>query len=229
MESKLSIVGTPIGNLEDMTYRAVRTLKEADLILCEDTRVTKKLLGHYEIDTPVRRCDAHIEAQCATYTVEFLKEGRHVAYVSDAGTPGVSDPGALVVARVRTELPEVTIEVVPGASSVTAALSLSGLQESLWTFLGFAPHKKGRQTFFKMLSERDETVVFFESPHRIEKTLEALTSTLDPKRMVLVCRELTKVHEEVVSGSSAEVARYFKEHADHVRGEFVVVVAPPLE
>jgi 16S rRNA (cytidine1402-2'-O)-methyltransferase len=219
----LSIVATPIGNLEDITLRAVRTLKEADVILCEDTRVTGKLLKRLEIDTPMKRCDAEKEMACAKEVEELLAEDKHVAFVSDAGTPGISDPGARLVAHVREYVPEVKIETIPGPSSLAAALSVVGVDAREFTFLGFVPHKKGRQTFFNTLSQYEHPVVFFESPHRIMKTLEALENTAI-NRNIVVARELTKIHEEVVSGSAKEVFKYFTAHADHQRGEFVIIV-----
>jgi 16S rRNA (cytidine1402-2'-O)-methyltransferase len=231
--SKLSIVATPIGNLEDITLRALRTLKEADTVLCEDTRVTKKLLSHFDIKTTVKRCDAEKEMECARFVETLLESGKHVAYVSDAGTPGVSDPGARLVAYTREHVPEATIEAVPGASSLTAALSISGVQADAFTYLGFVPHKKGRQTFFEGLASYEHPVVFFESPHRILKTLASLAEQLGEaqhhnsaiNRTIVVLRELTKMHEEVVSGTPREVLEYFEAHSERVRGEFVVVVS----
>lgn len=222
----LSIVATPIGNLEDITFRALRVLKDADVVLCEDTRVTRKLLKHYEIETRLMRCDAHKEAQCAKAVIDLLKEGKRVAYVTDAGTPSVSDPGAVLVREVRRELPEATIETIPGASALTAALAIAGVSDTSFTFYGFVPHKKGRKTFFEMVRDTDITAVFYESPHRIEKTLAALAEVLPENRDVTVCRELTKLHEEVVAGNAAELVEYFVTHREKVRGEFVVVVSP---
>lgn len=222
----LSIVATPIGNLEDITLRALRVLKEADVVLCEDTRVTGKLLKHYEIETQLKRCDAHKEARCAQDVVELLKEGTRVAYVSDAGTPSVSDPGAILVREVRRALPDASIETIPGASALTAAIAIAGVTHTAFTFYGFVPHKKGRKTFFETVRDADIVAVFYESPHRIEKTFAALAETLSGEREVTVCRELTKLHEEVVSGSAQELVEYFVTHREKVRGEFVVIVSP---
>ena len=152
----LSIVATPIGNLEDITLRALRVLKEADVVFAEDTREAKKLLNHYEIATPCMRCDANKEAVCAEAVVERLKEGQKVAYVTDAGTPGISDPGSYLVRIVRETLPEAIIEAIPGASSLTAALSIAGITEHSFRFLGFLPHKKGRQTAFTEIAEAED-------------------------------------------------------------------------
>lgn len=239
---KLSIVATPIGNLEDITLRALRVLKEVDYILCEDTRVTGKLLSHYEIKQTMRRYDAHASVGTHEAILRDLKEGKHIALVSDAGTPGVSDPGVFLVAKVRAEAPEVVIDAIAGASAVTAAFSIAGLTGNQFTFLGFIPHKKGRETFFKSLADYDHPVMFYESVHRIMKTLESLqqhfpspaeavegestseeNSTVN--RTITVGRELTKMHEQVVQGSPEMVLQYFTDHPDRVRGEFVVVVS----
>ncbi len=225
MEGKLSIVATPIGNLEDITLRALRVLKEADYILCEDTRVTGKLLKHYEVVTPMKRYDAHATEGMHRGVCKDLEEGKQIALVSDAGTPGVSDPGVFLVDLVRKELPATVIEAIPGASAVTAAFSIAGISGNSFVFLGFVPQKKGRETFFKNLSSYEMPVMFYESTHRIMKTLEALPKYLTEDSMVVVARELTKMHEEVVRGTGEEVLTYFTEHPDHVRGEFVVSIA----
>lgn len=221
---KLSIVGTPIGNLEDITLRALRVLKEADVIFCEDTRVTKKLLTHYEIDTKCLRCDANREAVCANAVVERLEKGERVAYVTDAGTPGISDPGAFLVRTVRNALPETTIEAIPGASSLTAALSIAGITEHSFRFLGFLPHKKGRQTLFREIAKSEEPIIFLESTHRIGKTLESLRVAAGTKRVTL-CRELTKHFEEVVAGTAEEVIAELAKDSKRTKGEFVVIVS----
>ena len=220
----LSIVATPIGNLEDITLRALRTLKECDVIYAEDTRVISKLLARYEIQKPLQRLDAATEGKKADDIIARLEAGERVAYVSDAGTPGISDPGTRLVAQVREQAPEATIEAIPGASALTAALSIAGIDTSAFTFLGFLPHKKGRQTALKALAESEIPVVLYESPHRILKLLEEL-GELEVSN-VIIARELTKVHEEVVSGGVTEVQAHFAAHPDAVRGEFVVIVTP---
>ena len=220
----LSIVATPIGNLEDITLRALRTLKECDVIYAEDTRVISKLLARYEIQKPLQRLDAETEAKKAEDVIARLEAGERVAYVSDAGTPGISDPGTRLVALVRTQLPEATIEAIPGASALTAALSISGIDTAAFTFLGFLPHKKGRQTALKSISASEIPVVLYESPHRIEKLLEEL-SEIGASHMV-IARELTKVHEEIVSGTIEDIQAHFTAHPDAIRGEFVVIVTP---
>jgi len=220
----LSIVATPIGNLEDITLRALRTLKECDVIYAEDTRVISKLLARYEIKKPLQRLDAAKEMKRADEIVERLEAGERVVFVSDAGTPGISDPGARLVAQVRTQLPNATIEAIPGASALTAALSIAGLDTTGFTFLGFLPHKKGRQTALKNIMASELPVVLYESPHRILKLLKEL-ETLNISR-VIIARELTKVHEEIVSGTPQEALAYFAMRPDAVRGEFVVIVEP---
>lgn len=224
MEGTLYIVPTPIGNLEDMTLRAVRVLKEVDLVLCEDTSVTQRLFMEYKIGTDTSVFYAQTGIKNIERILERLREGESIALVSDAGTPTISDPGVLLVDRVRNELPEVKIVALPGASALTTALSSSGISSAQFTFYGFLPHKKGRETIFKEIAESDRTSVFYESVHRIEKTLESLSGFLDDSRKVAIARELTKMHEETVRGTAKEVREFFILHKDHIRGEFVVIV-----
>ena len=218
----LSIVATPIGNLEDVTLRALRTFRECDVIYAEDTRVISKLLARYEIRKPLQRLDAAMEIKKADEIIARLEEGERVALVSDAGTPGISDPGARLVARVRERLPSATIEAIPGPSALTAALSIAGMDATAFTFLGFLPHKKGRQTALKGIAESKVPTVLYESPHRILKLLKEFEA-LHISR-VIIARELTKVHEEVISGSVSDVQAHFLTHPDRIRGEFVVIV-----
>ncbi|MCX6718957.1 MAG: 16S rRNA (cytidine(1402)-2'-O)-methyltransferase [Candidatus Taylorbacteria bacterium] len=248
MSTTFSVIGTPIGNLEDITLRAISILKSSDLILCEDTRMTKKLLVRYDIHTATMSYHMHSKLARVEQIIGFLKEGKNLALVSDAGTPGISDPGAELMARIRLELAEqisdgtIKIESIPGPSALTAALSISGVPCASFTFLGFLPHKKGRETLFKEIAASERTVVFYESPHRIMKALESLVAHLShsaeikpqPARSdlggltspkVTICRELTKIFEEVVSGTAEEVKRYFESHQDNIRGEFVVIVS----
>lgn len=224
MEGILYIVPTPIGNLEDMTLRAIRILKEVDLVLCEDTSVTQRLFSQYDITTKTSLFYAQTGIKNIEKIMSFLEEGKTLALVSDAGTPTISDPGVLLVVKVRKELPHVKIIALPGASALTTALSASGVTSSTFTFYGFMPHKKGRETLFKTISESTHTSVFYESVHRIEKTLESLSTVLDPARIIVIGRELTKMHEEVVRGTAKEVKEYFLLNKDHLRGEFVVIV-----
>ncbi len=226
-----SVVATPIGNLEDISLRALETLKKVDLVLCEDTRVTKKLFARHGLNTRTLSYHAHSSLARVEEIVATLREGKDLALVSDAGTPGISDPGAELVGRIRELLAaeiglgSVRIEAIPGPSALVAALSIAGVPCADFTFLGFLPHKKGRQTLFAEIAGSKRTIVFYESPHRISKTLETLSLDQMSTKKVSVCRELTKVFEEVVAGSAKEVADYFHSHPDKVRGEFVVIVS----
>lgn len=219
----LFVVATPIGNLEDITLRALRIFKEVDYILCEDTRVTGKLLSHYEIKTPMKRYDAHTSDGVHETILADLVAGKKLALVSDAGTPGVSDPGVFLIAKLR-EVGGVRIDAIPGPSAVTAAFSIAGLAGNQFSFLGFVPQKKGRQTFFSDLELYEHPVIFFESTHRIMKTLESLAAVLPDKAKVSVGRELTKMFEEMIQGTPNEVLAHFLAKPETVRGEFVVIV-----
>lgn len=219
---KLSIVGTPIGNMGDITFRALWNLKECDCIYAEDTRVTLKLLNHYGLRKKVLRLDAATEAKKAEEIVGRLENGEHVVYVSDAGTPGISDPGARLVAHVRDALPSATIDAIPGPSALTAALSIAGISADKFLFLGFLPHKKGRHTALAQIHDSEVPVVLYESPHRILKLLSELAAHNIPR--VALARELTKMHEEVLSGDPIELAETLK-NKGAVRGEFVVIIS----
>lgn len=221
----LFVVGTPIGNLEDVTRRALRILREVDVVLCEDTRVTQKLLAKYAITA--KQLSTYNEQESgvtAGKIIGWLEEGKSVALVSDAGTPGISDPGSLLVQKVREALPKVKIESVPGPSALTAALSVAGVPVHDFIFLGFLPHKKGRETLFKEISSADRPYIFYESPHRILKALESLQE-FSPQKHVVICRELTKVHEEVLRGTAGGLLEFFKNNPEKVRGEFVVIAS----
>jgi 16S rRNA (cytidine1402-2'-O)-methyltransferase len=221
---KLSVIATPIGNLEDMTLRALRTLKECDAVLCEDTRMTAQLLQRYEIKKPMISYHAHSKLTKNERVLEMLEEGKHLALVSDAGTPAISDPGAHLVNTVRTELPETKIEAIAGPSSLTAALSVAGMHADQFLFLGFLPHKKGRQKALDEAVLSKNTVVFFESPHRIIKLLLELKKRA-PERRVAVLQELTKLFENATVGTVTEVADRFESGDIPARGEFVVVLS----
>lgn len=228
--SNLYVVGTPIGNLEDITLRALRILKEVDIILCEDTRVTKKLLNHYDIHTKTLSYHAHSTLQKVDYIIELLNEGKNLALVSDAGTPAVSDPGSLLISKIReafmgSDLEAPKIVAVPGASALTSALSIAGVPVQDFTFLGFLPHKKGRETLFKEILESERAMVFYESTHRILKTLESLKKFM-PERKVVIAREITKMFEETLVGTAEELLKILTDTPEKTRGEFVVVVAP---
>ena len=234
---KFYVVGTPIGNMEDITYRAVRVLGEVDLVLCEDTRVTKNLLTKYNINTPTfsypsdnLKPGADKANPKVEKILEMIREGKTLALVSDAGTPTISDPGSVLVAKIKEAFPaqagEPGIEIIaiPGPSAVISALSISGLNVAEFTFLGFLPHKKGRETLFKEIAASERLMAFYESPHRILKALESLVK-FAPEKKVTIARELTKVFEQIVAGSPAEVLAYFTANPDKVRGEFVVLVS----
>ena len=224
MLGTLYVVGTPIGNLGDITSRAIETLQSMDAVFAEDTRVTGKLLSHFGIDVPVFRLDAKVEHEDRSNEyIDMLLAGKDCALVSDAGTPGVSDPGSFFVRRLQDEHPEISIVVIPGPSALTAALSVSGAPPGPVTFLGFPPHKKGRKTFFEQLATYDHAVVMYESVHRFIKTIEALVTHV-PDARVGVFRELTKMHEEIVHGTPEEILTHFEDNQDHVRGEFVIIV-----
>lgn len=217
----LYIIATPIGNLEDITLRALRVLKEVDLILCEDTRQTKKLLNKYEINTPSISYHQHSKLDKINKIIDLLEHNNNLALVSDAGTPGISDPGNKLIEHLVKNNIAVKIIPIPGPSAVISALSISGFPTDNFIFLGFVPHKKGRQTFFKNLAEEKRTVAFYESPHRIIKTLESLKEYI-PEKEVAVCRELTKIYETIYRGKPNEIAK--KIASDKVKGEFVVLV-----
>lgn len=214
----LSIVATPIGNLEDITLRALRTLREVDVIYAEDTRVISKLLAKYEIRKPLHRLDAAKENVRIHEVVERLQGGENIALVSDAGTPGISDPGGRLVAGVRAA--GCSIVAIPGPSALTAALSIAGLEDDEFLFMGFLPHKKGRQTKMKEVLASKVPVVLYESPHRVVKLLEGLG-----ERKVSIGRELTKLHEEWLEGGAVDNSKDLSRRAV-IRGEFVVIVHP---
>jgi 16S rRNA (cytidine1402-2'-O)-methyltransferase len=226
MSAKFYVVATPIGNLEDITFRAIETLKNVDLILCEDTRMTQKLLNKYEIKKPTMSYHAQSKLAKTDKIFDLLKDGKDLALVSDAGTPTISDPGAMLIAKIKTEFDESEVQVIPipGASALITALSASGLATHEFTFLGFLPHKKGRETLFKEIAGSDRTMVFYESPHRILKTLESLIKFCSEKK-VCIARELTKIYEEFKTGSPAELLEYLTKNPDKIRGEFTVLVS----
>jgi len=224
--STLYIVATPIGNLGDITLRALEILKTIDLILCEDTRVTKKLLARYDIHTKTLSYHTHSGLSKTEKIIGLLKEGKNLALVSDAGTPGISDPGAFLISKIKDCLgDEITFIPIPGASALTAALSASGILSDNFLFLGFLPRKKGRQTIFSEIKNSKRTIVFYESPHRILKTLRSLADILSPDRNIFIARELTKVFEETKQGTAGEIYSFFINNPSNVRGEFVVVIS----
>ena len=226
--AKFYVVGTPIGNLEDITFRAIETLKNVDLILCEDTRTTQKLLAKYVINTKTASYHAHSKTTKKDFIFKLLAEGQDIALVSDAGTPCISDPGVLIVSQIREHFKDDKVEIIPipGASALISALSVSGIPSSEFLFLGFLPHKKGRETLFKEIANSTRTSVFYESPHRFMKTLDSLAKYLTPERKIVIGRELTKVFEQILSDTPAEIIKYFEINKDKMRGEFVVIVSP---
>jgi 16S rRNA (cytidine1402-2'-O)-methyltransferase len=216
----LYIVATPIGNLEDITFRAVRILKEVDFIYAEDTRTSAGLLKHYDISTRCRSFNSMNEEQKISDIKNVLSEGKSVAIISDAGTPGISDPSVRLVSALRKE--NFTICPIPGASAIITALSAAGLPTHRFHFIGFLPIKKGRQTLLKSLIEIEGTLVFYESPYRIIKTLEQINEFIG-NRYIVVCRELTKKFEQFISGHVLDIIN--KKDAFNIKGEFVVLVA----
>ncbi|MDC3402796.1 MAG: 16S rRNA (cytidine(1402)-2'-O)-methyltransferase [Flavobacteriaceae bacterium] len=222
MSGKLYVVPTPIGNLEDITLRALRVLKEVDLVLAEDTRVSLKLLNHFEISVGVYAYHLNNEHHTTKKWIDQLKEGKQIALVSDAGTPAISDPGFLLV---RASIAEgVEVECLPGATAFVPALVMSGLPCDRFVFEGFLPPKKGRVTRLEHLAAQNKTVVFYESPHKILKTLKQCAEIFGADRPASISRELTKMYEETLRGSLTELIDHFEETAP--RGEFVLVIGP---
>lgn len=218
--SKLYLVPTPIGNLEDITFRAVRVLKEADLILAEDTRTSGKLMNHFGIETKMMSHHLFNEHREVPLIVERIMSGESIALISDAGTPGISDPGFLLVRECLKA--GIEVECLPGATAFVPALVNSGLPCDRFHFEGFLPVKKGRQTRLKELALLPNTLVFYESPHRLLKTLEEFSAFFGADRKISVSRELTKMYEETKRGTVTEVAEYFKSKT--IKGEIVIVV-----
>lgn len=217
---KLFIVATPIGNLEDITLRALRILKEVELIACEDTRVTRKLLNHYSITTRAIVYHQHSTGDKVQQIIDEILLGKNVAVVTDAGTPGVSDPGNILVeAAIRSDI---IVLPIAGASALASVVSVAGIDMQQFTFLGFPPHKKGRETYFKKVAASEIPVIYYESPHRVLKNLEMLL-TFAPDKKIILGRELTKMFEQVVRGNILEVLEYFAQNPGKVKGEFVIV------
>ena len=220
---KLYLIPTPIGNLEDMTLRSIRVLKEVDVIFAEDTRTSGQLLKHLDISKPLFAHHAHNEHVGVAGVIKLLKEGKVVGLISDAGTPGISDPGFLLV---KTCIEQgIDVETLPGATALIPALVNSGFPLDRFVFEGFLPHKKGRQTRWKAIAEEERTSVLYESPHRLHKALEQIIEFIGPDRPIMVARELSKMHEQMVRGSATEVLTYFDQNPDKIRGEIVIVIA----
>lgn len=217
----LYLIPTPLGNLKDITLRSLEVLQQVDVILCEDTRTSSRLLNHYHIQKPVSPYHQHNEHKIVQHIVDQLRAGKNMALITDAGTPGISDPAFLLVRECIKQ--EIKVECLPGATAFVPALVNSGIPTNRFTFEGFLPLKKGRQTLMKHLAEEERTMVFYESPMRLVKTLEEFIQYFGPERECCVSRELTKLFEENKTGTLREVADHFK--AKTVKGEIVIVVA----
>ena len=216
----LYIVATPIGNLEDITLRALRILKEVELVACEDTRVTRKLLNHYSIATSAIAYHQHSDDTKIKKIIDEILVGKNIALVTDAGTPGVSDPGNILVEAAIAE--NIVVLPIPGASALASIISVAGIDMQQFTFLGFPPHKKGRETYFKKVAASEIPVIYYESPHRVIKNLEMLQKFV-PEKKIILGRELTKMFEEVVRGSIEETLKYFQDNPPKIKGEFVII------
>jgi 16S rRNA (cytidine1402-2'-O)-methyltransferase len=218
---RLYLVPSPIGNLGDITYRAVEVLRNADVILCEDTRTSSVLLKHYQVQKPLTPYHQHNEHKVLPHLIEQLQAGKTFALLTDAGTPGVSDPGFLLVREcIRNNVP---VECLPGATAFVPALIQSGIPSNRFVFEGFLPPKKGRQTMLKKLAEEERTIILYESPHRLVKTLHELATVFGADRQAAVCRELTKMFEETNKNTLAALATHYEKHPP--KGEIVIVVA----
>jgi 16S rRNA (cytidine1402-2'-O)-methyltransferase len=218
--SKLYLIPTPIGNLEDITLRALRILKEVNIILAEDTRTSSKLLKHYEIDTRLIAHHQHNEHKSLERIIESIKAGETIALISDAGTPAISDPGFLLARECIKN--DIEVDCLPGATAFVPALVNSGFPCDKFVFEGFLPHKKGRQTRLKLFIDETRTVVFYESTHRFLKTLNQFAEYYGEERQVSVSRELTKMHEETIRGTTKEVIEYYNNNV--TKGEIVLVL-----
>lgn len=222
MSGKLFMVATPIGNLQDITQRALDTLNKCDIIACEDTRVTSKLLAAYGISKPLAIIHEHTNPASVEKLTERIRNGENVAYVCDAGTPNMNDPGGKLVQTAFEE--GLDVVPIPGASALSTAISVCGFDMQDFHYLGFIPHKKGRQTLFKDISESKTPCIFLESTHRIDKTMESLALNLEEQRLIFVGRELTKLHETLYRGTCPDIIGRLK--ATSTKGEFIVVVGP---
>jgi 16S rRNA (cytidine1402-2'-O)-methyltransferase len=218
---RLYLIPSPIGNLGDITYRAVEVLKHADVILCEDTRSSSILLKHYQVQKPLTPYHQHNEHKIVNHLVEQMQAGKTFALITDAGTPGISDPGFLLVRECIRQ--GVAVECLPGATAFVPALVQSGIPSNRFVFEGFLPLKKGRQTMLKQLAAEERTIILYESPHRLVKTLHEMTTYFGPERQAAVCRELTKIYEETNKNTLAALATHYEQHPP--KGEIVIVVA----
>jgi 16S rRNA (cytidine1402-2'-O)-methyltransferase len=214
-------VATPIGNLSDITFRGVDTLNNVDIIVCEDTRVTRKLLDYYDIDTKIITYHQHTKNNKIQEIINELIDGKNIAIVTDAGTPGLSDPGnKLIELAIKNNI---KTEPIPGPSALSAIVSVAGIDMQKFLFLAYPPHKKGRQTFFTKISESEIPVVYYESVHRVLKNLQLLKDLM-PEAKIVLGRELTKIYEEIVRGNITEIIEYFEINSSKIKGEFVIIV-----
>ncbi|MEM6523293.1 MAG: 16S rRNA (cytidine(1402)-2'-O)-methyltransferase [Bacteroidota bacterium] len=220
MRTQLYVVPTPIGNLEDITLRALRILKEVDMILAEDTRTSGKLLKHYQISKPLQSYHIFNEHRSVNNLIHQLQDGKTIALISDAGTPSISDPGFLLVRNCLDA--EIKIECLPGATAFIPALVKSGLPSDRFSFEAFLPHKKGRQTRLQQIAEENRTIILYESPHRLVKCLNQLAEVCGAERQASVSRELTKIHEETINGNLRQLIDYFSNKT--IKGEIVIVI-----
>lgn len=218
----LYIIATPIGNLKDFSLRAIETLKNVDFVLCEDTRVSKKLLDEYKIIIPTISYHQHSDAKKVKEIEELLNEGKNLGLVTDAGTPGISDPGNKLIEDLKLKIKYLRIIAIPGASAIITALSISGFPTDKFIFLGFPPHKNKRQKFFQEVADSKYTVCFYESNHRIKKCLDNLKEVLGLNRQIMIGRELTKIHETIYRGNISDILKM----KIIEKGEFVVIVGP---
>ncbi|HHX58279.1 MAG TPA: 16S rRNA (cytidine(1402)-2'-O)-methyltransferase [Candidatus Moranbacteria bacterium] len=223
----LYIIATPIGNLKDITFRAIETLQKVDLILCEDTRQTKKLLDYYKIKKPLLAYHQRSQLTRIEKIIEHLQAGKNLALVTDAGTPGISDPGNELIAKLISFFDESQLQIipVPGPSALTTLASVSGIDLSKFIFYGFPPNKKGRETFFRRVLEEDKAVIYYDSPYRFLKNLRLLQELSNGARISLIVgRELTKVFEEIRRGDLNNIFDYYQKNQDKVKGEFVIIL-----
>ncbi|MEA2088984.1 MAG: 16S rRNA (cytidine(1402)-2'-O)-methyltransferase [Patescibacteria group bacterium] len=219
-KTKIYIVATPIGNLEDVTFRAVKILKQVDFILCEDTRIAKRLLNNYEINTPTISYHHHSGKSKIDSIIKLINQKRDLALVTDAGTPGISDPGNELIGEIYKMSLDVLIIPIPGSSAILTLASVAGINMQKFIFLGFPPHKKGREKFFKQVANSKIPVIYYESPYRVLKNLELLQKFCDKK--VIIGREMTKIFEEIVRGEISDVLKYFKNKK--IKGEFTIII-----
>jgi len=219
---KISVIGTPIGNMGDITFRAIETLSSCDMVICEDTRVTQKLFQKYNIKTPKMSYHSKSGLQGIDKIIKLLKEDKHLSLVSDAGTPCISDPGSLLISKIKEDIPNCNIETVPGPSALISALSIAGCHTENFIFYGFMPNKKGRQTLLNEIKNNEMTSIVYESTHRIEKLLNEIKSN-EINKKITVAKELTKIHEKIIQGNIDQVMESFSKDKTLFKGEFVII------